>query len=164
MLKYQEIITESSAELSTLEKRHRNSVVGRRVGMLRRLKSGEARSMAVVAKQLNYSLRQCQRWFKSYQAEGLEGVLKASQQGKASHERMTAAAWQALRTAMLAGEISTAREACELVAEHGVIYTNERSLNKLFARHKIKAKTGRPQNRQTEPAAQEAFKKSSASR
>jgi transposase len=127
--------------------------------MLRRLKSDEARSLAVAAKQLNYSLRQCQRWFKSYQTEGLGGLLKASCQGKASGERMTAEAWQALDQALSEGRIRQARDARELVAEYGVVYRSDSSLLKLFARHKIKAKTGRPRHQKADVAAQDAFKK-----
>ena len=86
---YEEIILESEKELSELERKHRHSVIGKRLSMLRKLKGKEARSIAKAAEQLNYSLRQCQRWFKSYQIEGLAGLLKASEQGKSSGERMT---------------------------------------------------------------------------
>lgn len=64
MHKYGEVITEEAEMLKALEKKHRNSVVGKRLEMLRKLKTGEARSLADAARQINDSLRQCQRWFK----------------------------------------------------------------------------------------------------
>lgn len=159
MLRYAEIIKESETELRELEKRHRNSVEGNRISMLRRLKSGEARSLQAAAKQLSYSLRQCQRWFKSYQVKGLAALLVSSGQGKSSHERMTKEAWKALEAAMERGEISKANDARELVAQYGVIYQSNSSLLKLFERHKIKAKTARPRNQKADVNAQERFKK-----
>lgn len=157
--KYEKLIGESEKELVELEREHRHTIIGTRVGMLRKLKSKEARSIPQVAEQLNYSLRQCQRWFKSYQLEGLEGVLKASEQGKSSGERMTEEAWSVLEKSMLKGEIATYRQAREKVAEQGVIYKDDSSMLKLLKRHKIKAKTGRPLHIKAEPEKQEAFKK-----
>ena len=93
---YEKLIVESEEELSKLEREHRHNVIGRRVSMLRELKSKEVRSIATVAEQLNYSVRQCQRWFKNYQEEGLAAILKNSEQGKSSRERMTEEAWSAL--------------------------------------------------------------------
>ena len=59
MHKYEEIIKESPADLLRLSRQHRHSVVGTRLSMLEKLKSGKARSLAAVAEQLGYSLRQC---------------------------------------------------------------------------------------------------------
>ena len=161
MLKYKEIIIESETELREIEKRHRHSVVGKRMSMLRQLKSGEARSLAVAAKRLNYSLRQCQRWFAGYQREGITQLLRGSEQGKVSGERMTIEAWQALDKALSEGRIRQASDARKLVAEYGVKYRSDSSVLKLFARHKIKAKTGRPRHWKADAGQQEAFKKTS---
>ena len=156
---YEKLIVESEQELSKIEREHRHSVIGKRVSMLRKLKSKEARSIPTVAGQLNYSVRQCQRWFKSYQEDGLAAILKESEQGKSSGERMTAEAWSALEESMLKGDIATYRQAREKVAEQGVIYKDDTSMLKLFQRHKIKAKTGRPVHIKADPELQEAFKK-----
>ena len=72
---------------------------------------------------------------------------------------MTEQAWEALNRALLAGEISSYGQARALVAEHGVNYKDDTSVLKLFKRHKIKAKTGRPRHEKTDVAQQEAFKK-----
>ena len=77
-------------------------------------------------------------------------MLRASQQGRASGERMTAAAWTALNKALVAGEVATYAQARKLLAEHGVSYKDDSSVLKLFKRHQIKAKTGRPRHEKTE--------------
>lgn len=162
MHKYKVIIQESTAELAGMVREHRNSVVGTRMSMLRKLKSGEARSLPEVARQLDYSLRQCQRWFKAYQQEGLSALLKASRQGCSSGERMNEAAWAALNKALVAGEIASYAQARELVAEHGVVYKDDSTLCKLFKRHQIKAKVGRPRHEKADVEVQLTFKKTSA--
>ena len=163
MHNYDAIIQESPEELKRMSRQHRHSVVGTRLSMLKRLKSGEARSLPDVAKQLSYSLRQCQRWFGAYQQEGLTALLGASQQGKTSSERMTDVAWEALNEALVAGEIATYPQARRLLAEHGVSYQDDSSVLKLFKRHKIKAKTGRPRHEKADEEAQGEFKKTSLS-
>jgi transposase len=159
MHNYAEVIQESQAELTKLARQHRNSVVGTRLSMLKKLKSREARSLKQAAQQLGYSLRQCQRWFKAYQQVGLPAMLSASQQGRASGERMTEAAWTPLREALVAGEIATYAQARQLLAEHGVSYKDDSSVSKLFKRHKIKAKIGRPSHEKTDARQQAEFKK-----
>ena len=160
---YNAIIQESPADLARLVRQHRNSVVGTRLSMLKKLKSGEARSLPQVAQQLDYSLRQCQRWFKAYQQEGLAVLLQASQQGRNSGERMSEAAWMALNEALVAGEVATYVQARALVAEHGVVYRDDSSVLKLFRRHQIKAKTGRPRHEKADAEQQAEFKKTSLS-
>lgn len=163
MHNYDVMIYESPEELARLARQHRNSVVGTRLSMFKKLKSGEARSLNQVAQQLGYSLRQCQRWFKAYQGEGLPVMLTASQQGRASGERMTEAAWRALNKTLVAGEIATYAQARELLAEHGVIYKDDSSVLKLFKRHNIKAKVGRPRHEKADAFEQAEFKKTSLS-
>ena len=159
MHNYAAIIQENTEELAGLARQHRHSVIGTRLSMLKNLKSGEARSLPHVAQQLGYSLRQCQRWFKTYQQRGLSSLLGASQQGKTASERMSEAAWRALNDALVAGEIATYAQARQLVAEHGVVYKDDSSVLKLFKRHKIKAKTGRPRHEKADVEAQAEFKK-----
>ena len=80
--------------------------------------------------------------------------------GKTSAERMNESAWTALNETLLAGEIATYAQARALVAEHGVVYKDDSSV-KLFKRHQIKAKTGRPCHEKTDEKQQAAFKKTS---
>jgi transposase len=113
--------------------------------------------MASVAEQLGYSLRQCQRWFRSYRQGGLEALLKFEQPRRG--ERMTQAAWEALDRAMKAGEVATLEQTRQLLAEQGVPYKSVAGVSSLLIRHKVKLKTGRPRHQQTDEATQAAFKK-----
>jgi transposase len=159
MLNYDVLIQESAEALQVKEKRLRRSVLSYRVRMLRLLKSGECRSLASAAKQLGYSLRQCQRWFKRYQEGGLEALL-AYEQSRRS-ERMTQEAWSALNEAMKAGEVASLAAARQLLSRQGVHYKGIAGVSALLIRHKVKLKTGRPRHQQSDEAAQAAFKKTS---
>jgi transposase len=162
MLNYDALIQESAEALDAHEKRLRRSAVSYRVRMLRLLKSGECRSMASAAEQLGYSMRQCQRWFRSYRQGGLEALLKFEQPRRG--ERMTQAAWEALARAMKAGKVATLEQTRQLLAEQGVPYQSVAGVSSLLMRHKVKLKTGRPQHQQTDQGVQAAFKKTSPAR
>ncbi len=157
MLDYEALIQESAEVLEAQERRLRRSAVSYRVRMLRLLRSGESRSLASVAEQLGYSLRQCQRWFRCYRQGGLEALLKFEQPRRS--ERMTQAAWEALNGAMKAGEVTSLEQTRQFLIEQGVPYKSVAGVSSLLIRHKVKLKTGRPQHRQTDEAAQAAFKK-----
>lgn len=159
MLNYDALIQESTEVLEAQERRLRRSAVSYRVRMLRLLKSGERRSLASVAEQLGYSLRQCQRWFRSYRQGGLEALLKFEQPRRG--ERMTQAAWEALDRAMKAGEVATLEQTRQLLAKQGVPYKSVAGVSSLLIRHKVKLKTGRPRHQQTDEVVQAAFKKTS---
>ena len=159
MLDHEALIQESPEVLAAQEKRLRRSAVSYRVKMLRLLKSGDSRSMASAAKQLGYSLRQCQRWFGCYRRGGLEALLEFEQPRRP--ERMTQAAWDALAQAMKAGEVATLEQTRQLLAEQGVPYKSVAGVSSLLIRHKVKLKTGRPRHQQTDQVAQTAFKKTS---
>ncbi len=157
MLDYNALIRESPETLEAQEKKLRRSAVSYWVRMLRLLKSGESRSLAVAAEQLGYSLRQCQRWFRCYQEGGLEAVLKFNRPRRP--ERMTQTAWDALAEAMKAGEVATLEQARQLLAAQGVPYKSVSGVSSLLIRHKVKLKTGRPRHVRSDEAAQAAFKK-----
>ena len=158
-LNYLEVIRESEAELSALEKKHRASPYGQRFRMLRLLKSGRCGSVQQVADTLGYSLRQCQRWLELYRQAGLDGLTSGHLAKRGGVERMTPAAWKALNEAIGRDEIRSYTQARTLLAEHGVVYKDASSVFRLFKRHKIKAKTGRYQHQKADPEAQETFKK-----
>jgi transposase len=64
-----------------------------------------------------------------------------------------------LNAALLKGEIASYAQARRLLADYGIVYKDDTSILKLFRRHGIKAKTGRPQHQKSDVKAQEAFKK-----
>jgi transposase len=59
------------------------------------------------------------------------------------------------------GEIASYEQARKFLADQGVHYRNQSSIFRLFKRHRIKAKTGRPRHQKADPQEQEAFKKTS---
>ncbi len=159
MLNYDKLIQEGHEELEAKERGLRRSALSYRIRMLRLLKSGECRSLGSAATQLGYSLRQCQRWFKSYRQGGLEALLAYEQPRKP--ERMTQEAWGVVKEAMTAGEVATLEEVRQLLTQQGINYKGVAGVSALLIRHKVKLKTGRPRHRQTDEAAQAAFKKTS---
>lgn len=157
MLDYRTLIGEEVEELRRLERGQRHSAASYRVRMLRLLKSGECRSLACAAERLGYSLRQCQRWFKSYREGGLAALLEMEKPRRT--EQMTPQAWEALHEAMARGDVASLEQARQLLAKHGVVYKGVAGVSALFIRHKVKLKTGRPRHRQSDEAAQAVFKK-----
>lgn len=156
---YEKVIKESASELATLEAKHRNSVIGTRLRLLRLLKTNEATSVEQAARLVHYSRRQAQRWLGRYYQAGLAALLEPANQPTGAPERMTEAAWRALDEALRRGEIATYGQAREFLAEHGVIYKDDSSVLKLCKRHKIKAKTGRPRHEKADSEGQNEFKK-----
>ncbi len=159
MLDYKRLVREEVTELRRLEHKQRRSAVSYRVQLLRLLKSGECRSLASAAEKLGYSLRQCQRWFKSYRKGGLAALLEMGQPHRT--ERMTPEAWEALEKALKAGEVASLEQARQLLDKHGVVYKGVAGVSALFIRHKVKLKTGRPRHAKSDETMQVAFKKTS---
>lgn len=161
MLNYKELIRETVSELEGLEKKHRNSVQGTRITFLRLLKTGEVRSVKKASEAVKYSLRQCQRWLESYREEGIDSLVKPMPKSPGRPEQMTAEAWVLLTEKMLKGEIKKYKQVRDILAEEGINYTTNSGIHRLFKRHQIKAKTGRPQSEKTAIEVQENFKKNS---
>src|SRR5579875_1052794 len=130
-----------------------------RLRLLWLLKSGSVRSLGGAAAVLGYSERQVQRWWACYAAGGLAALVQRRRRG-GSRERISAAAWAALNARLRAGEIARLKDAQAYLREQwGIVYCLD-ALSKLFRRHKVKRKTGRPRHRRADAAAQAAFKKS----
>jgi transposase len=152
-------ITESVTELQARERAVRGKHAADRVKLLRRLKSGAARSVRQAAATLGYSERQAQRWWARYARGGLAALLEVGRPG-GSHERITPAAWADLSAQMRAGAIGRLKDAQAYLHEHwGIDYCLD-GISKLFIRRKTKLKTGRRRHRHADAAAQAAFKKS----
>ena len=130
MLNYRTVIREEVEELERLERGQRHSAVSYRVQMLRLLKSGECRSLASTAARLGYSLRQCQRWFKSYREGGLAALLEMEKRRR--REQMTPEAWEALEKALKAGEVASLEQARQLLIKQGVVYKGVAGVSALF--------------------------------
>lgn len=160
-LDYRNLIKEEEQELLALEKKHRYSHLMQRVKMLRLLKSGDCTTLTKAAQALDYSHRQCHRWFNSYRSGGLSALLENRIAERGRREWDNEQAWQALQEALVQGAIGSYKQAQALLAEHGVHYKDETGVLRLFRRHQIKLKTGRPVHEKADPELQASFKKTS---
>jgi transposase len=161
-LDYDEVIKEDVATLLRLERQARGQKHEVRLKLLRLLKSGQCRSVQGAVDTLGYSLRQGQRWLNQYREAGLKG-LEVEPPDYSGRERMTPEAWTALNEGLAKDQISNYAQARALLAEQGVVYQDDTGVLKLFRRHGIKAKTGRPRHLKADAEAQATFKKTSPS-
>jgi transposase len=161
IIDYPREITEDQEELEKLEKRHRYSHLFHRVRMLRLLKSGECANLGEAAEALDYSWRQCQRWFATYREGRLRELLVSRVSERGPRELVTQEAFAELEEAMKRGEIATIADAHRFLLERGVEYAHPESVGALLRRRKVKLKTGRPRHEKVNEKEQEAFKKSS---
>src|SRR5215213_2737411 len=162
---YSQVIAEDPEELKELEKYHRYSHLFQRLRMLRLLKSEQCSNLGEVARALGYSWRQCQRWFASYQKDGMEELLKSRVHERGRQELVTPEALEDLKETMKLGEIATIGQADEFLRErHGIEYAHRDGVGQLLRRHKIKLKTGRPRHEEADQEEQDAFKKTSRAR
>jgi len=162
---YSQVITEDLDDLKELEKYHRYSHLFQRLRMLRLLKSEQCSNLGEVARALGYSWRQCQRWFASYQKDGMEELLKSRVHERGRQELVTPEALEDLKETMKLGEIATIGQADEFLRErHGIEYAHPDGVGQLLRRHKIKLKADRPPHEEADQKKQKAFKKTSRAR
>jgi transposase len=126
---YASEIKESVGTLLVLEQQLAGKRTAIRVRMLRLLKSGEVKSLYAAAPVLGYRYRQLQYWWAWYREGGIDALLVLKPRpGKPS--RMTQAAYAGLEAEMLAGNITTLKDAQDyLHNEWGITY---RSLNGIW--------------------------------
>ena len=96
-------IHESSSDLLTLMKQQKKLSMHQRVQALYLLKSGEADSIAHVARILGRNRVSVQRWVSEYQRNGLKQLLSPKAHG----------GWQASKT-KLRKRLQTAQRLCQL--------------------------------------------------
>jgi len=162
LTQYPQVIQESFAELSALEKDHRGTRVTPRIQLLRLLKSGEKRSLPQAARTVGYSRQQAERWWKCYREGGLTALLEVKTWG-GSKGYMTPEAWAGLQARLETGDVLTLEQVREyLQDEWKVEYKGVAGVSALFRRQGIKKKTGRRRHRKADVAEQAAFKKTSA--
>jgi len=101
-----------------------------------------------------------QRWIGAYNEGGLDALLVDETHRRGNHgERITPEALGALEEAMERRKIASYEQARKFLADQGVHFRNQSNIFRLFKRHRIKAKTGRPRHQKADPQEQEAFKK-----
>jgi transposase len=156
---YPEAIRESEAELAALERRLRGQRTQPRIGMLRLLKTGQARSLVAVAPLVGYGERTVNRWWKTYQTGGVAALL-ARQSPRGPVSRLTDAAWLALEAAMTRGEIVTLKDAQRYLAEHhDITYPSLHGVWWQLRQRKARPKTGRRRHRRADAQAQAEYKR-----
>lgn len=161
---YATLISEREADLQALEHQHRGQRPADRVRFLRLLKSEQVHTIQACVPILGYSRAQLSRWWARYRAGGLQALL-AEPSHPGSQGQMTAEAWADLEEAMKQGHIATLEQARQYLGQRWSIHYQ--SVNGVWwhlHRRRAKPKTGRRRHRRADPAQQEAFKKTSASR
>lgn len=161
---YASLISESETDLVALEHQQRGRRGADRIRFLRLLKSGTVSSVLACVPVLGYSRAQLTRWWGRYRQGGLAHLL-AEPRHPGSKGQMTAEAWADLEEMMKQGQIATLEQARQYLAHRWEIHYQ--SVNGVWwhlHRRRAKPKTGRRRHRRADPAQQEAFKKTSASR
>jgi DNA-binding transcriptional ArsR family regulator len=106
---YPLLIPEDIAQLHATEKAARDKIRADRIRMLRFLKEERVAGVSQAAEILGYSVRTVQRWWQSYRAGGLAGLL-APPGRRGMVERITPEAWEGLQAEMRAGHIGGRRK------------------------------------------------------
>lgn len=109
-IKFEQHIRETRDDLMSWERELRGKTTVPRVQMLRLLKEGRVGSLRECAELLGFSTRQVSRWWSTYLAEGIEGLIELKPKtGKPS--RLTEEALEALHHEVRAGRISRLEDA-----------------------------------------------------
>jgi transposase len=154
---YSQTITESVEDLARHERALRGHAPQARVRMLRLLTAGTAASLPMCAPLVGYSLRQLNRWWARYQAQGLTGLL-ADKPRPGTTSKLTPAAYAALEEQMRAGQVARLEDARRYLAEQwGITYGSVSGVWWQLRKRTAKPKTGRRRHRQADGAAQAAF-------
>ena len=106
---YPLLIPEDITQLHATEKAARDKIRADRIRMLRFLKEERVAGVSQAAEILGYSVRTVQRWWQSYRAGGLAGLL-APPGRRGMVERITPEAWEGLQAEMRAGHIGGRRK------------------------------------------------------
>jgi transposase len=154
---YPVLIMESEDFLTRQERLASHSQVRDRIGFLRLLKTGQAKSQSGAGLLIGIATRQSQRLWQIYQEQGFSGLLSTHYQH--SFGKLSAHQISILLTFLRSDQASKLEDVqAFILSSFGVRYTLS-GLSKLFTRLKIKLKTGRPSNVRKDLAQEEAFKK-----
>lgn len=156
-MNYEKLIVESVSELEVVEKKQDLARNMKRIQFLRFLKSGEAETQKEAGNKVGWKLRQAQKIWQIYQAEGLTAVLaKTDNRGFGKLSAVEISRLNVYLTEFGAKSLAEIKE--YLHESCGVDYTIG-GLSDLCIRLKIKLKTARPNNYRQNKAEVERYKK-----
>lgn len=161
-MNYAELIVESEAELTELENKQKLVQFQKRLGFLRLLKSGEAKTQAKAGIMVGWRLRQSQKIWHLYRTGGTSLVLQKNarwQTGKLTNQQRRQLSEQ---LAAIGGAASLAQVQNHIAETFGAHYTIG-GVSGLCQRLHIKLKTARPVNVKKDEARAAEYKKTSAS-
>ncbi|RYX93698.1 transposase, partial [bacterium] len=128
-----------------------------RIKFIRLLKEGLVSSQLEAGKILNISERHSQRLWRNYREKGLDYLRSNLRKGKLS--KLNNSNLSELEERLKESNVKDLLEVKQIIEDKfGVIYTIS-GISKLFSRHKIKLKTGRPSNILKDTDKEIAFKK-----
>jgi len=154
------IIHENLETLRCLEHRYRNKPQELRLKALRLLVEHPDWTLQQVANLLGRSLRTIQRWWKTYQQEGLDGLLYIRKGGGQRPVRIGEEGLKELQQKLQEDGFADLKEAQKWLEERfGVHYSLSGVWYLIRIELKAKPKTGRPRSAKQDPQAVEAFKK-----
>ncbi len=154
---YQAEISESGDELRQLERAVKDLKARDRVRFIRLLKTGKAMTQEQAGALIGVEVRQSQRLWKQYRTEGISQMCQSNYVG--GKAKLSRAEQQQLRQRLRSDDIKTLEQAGGwLKQEFGVDYTVG-GVSALFARMRVKLKTGRPSNIKQDPEQREEFAK-----
>lgn len=154
---YQAEIAESDDYLRRLERTTKDLKARDRVRFIRLLKIGQATTQEQAGMLIGLKVRQSQRLWKKYREEGVSKLCQNNYVGRQA--KLSQAEQEQLRYRLQGDDIGTLKQAqiC-LKEEFAVDYTTS-GVSALFARMKVKLKTGRPSNVKQDKEQMEEFAK-----
>ena len=143
-INYLRAIKESMEALRRLEKEQSKAFVRDRIRFLWLLKSGRCASESGAGELIGLRPRSSQRLWQQYRNKGLDAVLTYPYQGTTC--RLAEGQRQTLLAYLAADKVQFLHEAKAYIQQHFGVHYSTGGLHQLFARLKVKKKTGRPTN------------------
>ena len=161
MRNYKELISEDVQTLLELERQQKHAKLRDRVRMLRLLKSGEARSLPVVAGMLGISSTNARYLWNNYQQQGLLEFTRWRYGG--NYRKLTVEQQQQLVAAAAEAPNSFGSQADirQYILQTFQVNYTQPGISYLCSRNKIKHKVGRPRNKEASEEQQQDYKKNS---
>ncbi len=157
LMDYQVEISESGDELRKLERTTKDFKARDRVRFIRLLKIGQATTQEQAGAVIGVQVRQAQRLWKQYREEGIGQLCQSNYVG--GRAKLSCAEQQQLRQRLCFDDIKTLEQAKGWLKEEFAVDYTVGGVSALFARMRVKLKTGRPSNVKQDSEQMEEFAK-----